>query len=85
MRERDRGGAVELHRRAALEGGGVVAVLALVGGDHHGGVVRRPLHALLHGAFSVGASVVAPAQDRKPQIGENYASIRIHYTALHIP
>jgi len=38
-------------------------VLALVGGDHHGGVGRGPLHALLHRAFAVGASVVAPAQE----------------------
>jgi hypothetical protein len=47
----------------------VVAVLALVGGDHHGGVVRRPLDALLHGAFAIGASVVAPARRiEKPSV-----------------
>jgi len=45
---------------AARERADVVAVLALVGGDHHGGVGRGPLHALLHRAFAVGASVVAP-------------------------
>jgi hypothetical protein len=38
----------------------VVAVLAFVGGDHDGGVIARPLHVFLHGAFPVGASVVAP-------------------------
>jgi hypothetical protein len=48
---------------AALERADVVAVLALVGGDHNGGVGRGPLHALLHGAFAVGAPVVAPAQE----------------------
>jgi len=52
-----RGGA---YCAAALERADVVAVLALVGGDHHGGVGRGTLHALLHGAFAVGASVVAP-------------------------
>jgi hypothetical protein len=63
---------MEVHSRspgAALEGGGVVAVLALVGGDHHGGVVGRPLDALLHGAFAIGASVVAPARRiEKPSV-----------------
>jgi hypothetical protein len=48
---------------AALEWTNVVAVLALVGGDDHGGIVGGPLHALLHRAFAVGASVVAPAQE----------------------
>jgi hypothetical protein len=49
------GAALERHRR-----GGVVAVLAFVGGDHDGGVVGRPLHVLLHGAVAVSASIVTP-------------------------
>ena len=44
----------------AREGDGVVAVLALVGGDDDGGVVGGALHTLLHRALSVGAPVVAP-------------------------
>lgn len=54
------GGAAD----AALEGGGVVAVLALVGGDHDGRVIGRPLHALLHSALAVGAPVVAPESSK---------------------
>ena len=44
----------------AREGDGVVAVLALVGGDDDGGVVGGALHTLLHRALAVGAPVVAP-------------------------
>jgi hypothetical protein len=40
----------------------VMAVLALVGGDDHGRIGRGSLHALLHRAFAVCASIVAPAQ-----------------------
>ena len=55
------GGGVEVV--GTREGDGVVAVLALVGGDDHGGIVGGPFHALLHRAFAVGASVVTPAQE----------------------
>jgi hypothetical protein len=53
------GGGVEVV--GAREGDGVVAVLALVGGDDDGGVVGGALHPLLHRALAVGAPVVAPA------------------------
>jgi hypothetical protein len=38
-----------------------VRVAALVGGDHHAAVGRKPLHTLLHAAVAVGAPEVAPA------------------------
>lgn len=44
----------------AGEGDGVVAVLALIGGDDDGGVVGGAFHALLHRALAVRAPVVAP-------------------------
>lgn len=65
LRQRDGRRAVVPRRgcasaAAALEWTDAVAVLALVGGDDHGGVVGGPLHALLHCAFAVGAPVVTP-------------------------
>jgi hypothetical protein len=38
----------------------VVVVLPLVRRDHEARILGRPLHALLHRALAVGASVVAP-------------------------
>lgn len=35
-------------------------VTALVGGNHHTGVLRQPLHPLLHTAVVLRAAVVAP-------------------------
>jgi hypothetical protein len=58
------GGGVEVV--GAWEGDGVVAVLALVGGDDDGGVVGGALHLILHRALAVGASVVAPAGASHP-------------------
>jgi len=58
-----RRGCASAGAAAAMEWANVVAVLALVGGDDHGGIVGGPLHALLHRAFAVGASVVTPAQE----------------------
>jgi hypothetical protein len=52
--------------------GGGVDVAALVGGDHHAGVLRQPLHPLLHPAVVLRAAVVAPAsctQQTPPQSG----------------
>ena len=54
------GGGVEVV--GTREGDGVVAVLALVGGDDDGWVVGGALHPLLHRALAVGAPVVAPAR-----------------------
>lgn len=46
-----------------------VSVLAFVGGDYGGGVLRGTLHPLLHAATACGATVVAPvcAHLRDPQ------------------
>ena len=45
---------------AGVVAAGGVGVAALVGGDHHAAVLRKPLHSLLHAAVAVGAPVVAP-------------------------
>ena len=42
----------------------VVAVLAFVSGDHDVGIVGEALHSFLHQAAAVGASIVAPAEQR---------------------
>ena len=69
---------------AAWEGDGVVAVLALVGGDDDGGVVRGALHALLHCALVVGAPVVAPTHVSESHFNAMYISWYIDVSLLYI-
>ena len=57
--ERGEGAAAGVVAGVVVAAGGV-GVAALVGGDHHAAVLRKPLHSLLHAAVAVGAPVVAP-------------------------
>lgn len=56
------GGLRQDSEAATRHQGARMCVLAFVGGDNYGRVVRRPLHSLLHATPGSGATVVAPAQ-----------------------